>query len=447
MNPPFSEITDNPLFWLSAVSLALSVAMFFMVMAALRRARGAAGEQARFLLDMQERTLRAVREAIADSREEAHYSARQTREEIGGAVRDFSEGVQRQMALLTRSNEERFDHIRDTVDARLRGLQEDNAARLDQMRQTVDEKLQGTLERRLGESFALVCERLEQVHAGLGEMRTLAGSVGDLKRVLTNVKTRGSWGEIQLGNLLEQLLTAEQYDENVATGENPAERVEFAIRLPGRDELEREPVWLPIDAKFPQEDYLRLLEAQERADPRAAEAAGRALEVRIRQCARDICVKYLAPPKTTDFAIMFLPTEGLYAEVVRRTGLTETIQRDCRVIVAGPTTLAALLNSLQMGFRTLAIERRSSEVWKLLGAVKSEFGKFTEILDGVQKKLAAASDTIEDAARKTRTIERKLRKVEEIPAPGGGNDNGIGNGNGGGMTMGVFGRDGDEFGP
>ena len=365
----------------------------------------------------QERIERAVREEIARNRDEASAGAVQTRQEINNHLLAFSETTQRQLAALTQSNEQRFDKIRETVDTRLKQLQDGNALKLDQMRQTVDEKLQGTLERRLGESFKLVCDRLEQVHAGLGEMRTLAGSVGDLKRVLTNVKTRGTWGEIQLGALLEQLLTAEQYATNVAPNEHNTERVEFAIRLPGRDDLDGDPVWLPIDAKFPQEDYQRLLEAQERADPEAVEAAAKALELRIKLCARDICAKYLNPPKTTDFGIMYLPTEGLYAEVVRRTGVIETIQRESRVIVAGPTTLAALLNSLQMGFKTLAIEKRSSEVWKLLGAIKTEFGKFGDILEGVQKKIQTAGNTIEDAAKKSRTIERKLRSVQELPAP------------------------------
>jgi DNA recombination protein RmuC len=285
------------------------------------------------------------------------------------------------------------------------------------MRATVDEKLQGTLEKRLGESFNQVSERLEQVHKGLGEMQALATGVGDLKRVLTNVKTRGVWGEIQLEALLEQILTPDQFERNVRTQENSAEAVEFAVKLPGRGEQDgREVVWLPIDAKFPIEDYQRLMDAQEISDLTTAEQAGKMLEATIKNCAKTICEKYLNPPVTTDFGIMFLPTEGLYAEVIKRTWLVETLQRECRVIVAGPTTLAALLNSLQMGFRTLAIQKRSSEVWKLLGAVKTEFGKFGTTLDGVKKKLDQASNTMDDAAKRSRAIERKLRNVEDLPS-------------------------------
>ncbi|MCR4399270.1 MAG: DNA recombination protein RmuC [Syntrophomonadaceae bacterium] len=285
---------------------------------------------------------------------------------------------------------------------------------LEQMRAVVDEKLHATLERRLGESFRQVSERLEQVHKGLGEMQSLAAGVGDLKKVLTNVKTRGVWGEVQLGNILEQMLTPDQYAANVATKPHSGERVEFAVRLPGRDEGSC--VWLPIDAKFPQEDYHRLLEATENGDPVAAEEAARQLEQRIRQEARSISEKYIDPPHTTDFAIMFLPTESLYAEVLRRPGLADALQRQYRVNVAGPTTLAALLNSLSLGFRTLAIERRSGEVWTLLGAVKTEFGRFGDILEKTQKKLQEASNSIDQATRRSRTIERKLKGVQELPA-------------------------------
>jgi DNA recombination protein RmuC len=282
------------------------------------------------------------------------------------------------------------------------------------MRNTVDEKLHATLEQRLGESFKLVSDRLEQVHRGLGEMQTLAAGVGDLKKVLTNVKTRGTWGEVQLAALLEQVLTAEQYAENVATRPKSNDRVEFAIRLPGRED--GEPVWLPIDAKFPIEDYQKLLEAQERADPAAVEVAARALETRLKNEARTIREKYVEPPHTTDFAILYLPIEGLYAEVLRRPGLAEALQRDWRVSIAGPTTLAAMLNSLQMGFRTLAIEQRSSEVWAVLGAVKSEFGKFGEALSHTKKKLQEASNSIDKAEVRTRAVTRKLKEVEALPA-------------------------------
>jgi DNA recombination protein RmuC len=311
----------------------------------------------------------------------------------------------------------RLDALTAAVDGRLGTIRAENATQLERMRATVDEKLQGALEQRLGESFRLVSERLELVHRGLGEMQALASGVGDLKRVLTNVKVRGTWGEVQLAGLLEQLLTREQYDVNVATRAGSAERVEFAIRLPGRGEGADEVVWLPIDAKFPQEDYQQLVEAQERGDAAAVEAAAKRLEVRIRGCARDICEKYLNPPATTDFAIMFLPTEGLYAEVIRRAGLVDQIQRECRVVVAGPTTLAALLNSLQMGFRTLAIQQRSSEVWSVLGAVKTEFGRFGGVLEKVKKKLQEASNVVDSVQVRTRAMDRQLRAVEALPAP------------------------------
>jgi len=294
-------------------------------------------------------------------------------------------------------------------------LQDDNSAKLEQMRLVVDEKLHATLEKRLGDSFKLVSERLEMVHRGLGEMQSLASSVGDLKKVLTNIKARGMWGEVQLGALLEQILTREQYEQNVPTKKGSNERVEYAIKLPGRDGGD-EMIWLPIDAKFPQEDYQRLVEAQEQANAELAEEAARQLENRIKLEARTIREKYIDPPHTTDFAILFLPVEGLYAEIVRKAGLCELLQREFRVVVAGPTTLAALLNSLQMGFRTLAIERRSSEVWALLGAVKTEFGRFGDLLDKTQKKLQEASSTIENAARKSRTIEKKLRDVQALPS-------------------------------
>jgi DNA recombination protein RmuC len=285
------------------------------------------------------------------------------------------------------------------------------------MRKTVDEKLHATLEQRLGDSFKLVSERLEQVHRGLGEMQTLAAGVGDLKKVLTNVKTRGTWGEVQLEALLDQVLTAEQYEKNIATRPKSNERVEFAIRLPGREmgEDDNRPVWLPIDAKFPMEDYQRLLEAQDRADPLAVEIAAKALEMRLRDEAKKIRDKYVEPPYTTDFAILYLPIEGLYAEALRRPGLAEALQRDWRVSIAGPTTLAALLNSLQMGFRTLAIEKRSSEVWGVLGAIKTEFGKFGEALEATRKKLEQATKSIESAGVRTRQIERKLKGVEALP--------------------------------
>jgi len=356
----------------------------------------------------------------------------QNREEISGSIKIFNEMIASQMseisnmqrnqldifsqqlANLTQTNEYRLDRMRDTIEEKLKHLQEDNSKKLDQMRATVDERLSSTLEQRLGESFRLVSERLEMVHKGLGEMQTLASGVGDLKKVLTNVKARGTWGEIQLGNILEQILTPEQYSKNVATIKGSSERVEFAVKLPGRDERNGEAVWLPIDSKFPQEDYQRLLDAQENGNPIKAEEAAKAMELKVKSFARDIRDKYISPPWTTDFGIMFLPTEGLYAEILRRPGLCDCLQREYRIVIAGPTTLIALLNSLQMGFRTLAIEKRSSEVWSLLGAVKTEFGKFGDILDKTRKKLQEASNTIEDAARKSRSIGRKLKNVQEL---------------------------------
>ncbi len=372
----------------------------------------------------QERTERALKEEIAQNREESARNSKQLREEvvnnmikIANLQRDQLDIFSKQLTTLTQTNEQKMDKMRETVEGRLKLLQEDNTKKLDQMRETVDEKLHATLERRLGESFKIVSERLEQVHKGLGEMQTLAAGVGDLKRVLTNVKTRGTWGEIQLGNLLEQILTKDQYAQNVATKKGSNERVEFAIKLPGRDEINENVVWLPIDAKFPKEDYEKLIEAQEQGNPTLAGELIKQLETRIKASAKDIKNKYLDPPNTADFGIMFLPIEGLYAEVLRIPGLCDTLQREYRVNITGPTTLAALLNSLQMGFRTLAIEKRSSEVWVLLGAVKTEFGKFGAILEKTHKKLQEASNTIEDAARKSRTIERKLKKVQELPAP------------------------------
>jgi DNA recombination protein RmuC len=316
-----------------------------------------------------------------------------------------------ELARLTETTNVKLEAVRTTVQERLKTLQDENALKLDQIRRTVDEQLQTTLEKRLGESFKIVSDRLEQVHRGLGEMQTLASGVGDLKKLLSNVRSRGTWGEVQLGLLLEQVLTPEQYAVNVAvTG--TSERVEFAIKLPGGES--EGCLWLPIDAKFPKEDYERLLDAVERADPAAIEDSARGLEVRVRQCAKEICQKYIAPPMTTDFAVMYLPTEGLYAEVLRRPGLIEVLQREYRVTVAGPMTLSALLNSLQMGFRTLAIQQRSSEVWEVLGAVKTEFGKYGDILVKVQKKLQEANSTVDAGLTRTRAIQRKLKNVEAL---------------------------------
>jgi DNA recombination protein RmuC len=340
----------------------------------------------------QEREERVLREEMARGREEGANAAKVQREE------------------LTKS----LESVRSIVDLRLKQLQEDNSKQIDKMRATVDEKLQGTLEKRLGESFKLVSDRLEQVHQGLGAMQQLASDVGGLQKVLTNVRARGGWGEVQLGALLEQVLTPEQFARNVKTREESNENVEFAIKLPGEEN--GMPVWLPIDAKFPTEDYHRLLGAQEKGDLVAIDEAMKSLETQLRKCAKDICQKYINPPKTTDFALMFLPTEGLYAEAIRRVGLAEQVQRDCRVVFAGPTTLVALLNSLQMGFRTLAIQKRSSEVWNLLAGVKTEFGKFGETLSAVKEKIDQASRKMEDVDVRSRAITRKLRDVEELPS-------------------------------
>jgi DNA recombination protein RmuC len=379
-----------------------------------------------------ERVERTINDEMAKNRSENNLVARALREEVANTLSNLNESILKRMNENTRSqlaqletfsqqlqgltqmNEQKLERMRETVEKQLHMLREDNGSKLEEMRKTVDEKLNQTLEKRLGESFKLVSERLEMVHRGLGEMQTLASGVGDLKRVLSNVKTRGIWGEIQLENLLEQILTIEQYGKNVATKPGSNDRVEFAIKLPGRDTQESI-VWLPIDAKFPQEDYQRLLEAQDQANAVLAEEAAKALENRIKGEAKDIANKYVCVPHTTEFAILFLPIEGLYAEVLRRPGLCDTIMRNYKVIIAGPTTLSALLNSLQMGFRTLAVEKRSSEVWSLLGVVKTEFGKFGDLLDKTHKKLQEASNSIDVAARKSRTIERKLKNVQELP--------------------------------
>ena len=353
-----------------------------------------------------------TQESLAGLRQAMAEDARAGRSESNDTLKRFETTLQVRLEKLNETTERRLDAVRLTLEGRLQDLQKDNSAKLELMRATVDEKLQSTLEARLGESFRLVSERLEQVQRGLGEMQSLATGVGDLKRVLGNVKTRGIFGEVQLAAILEQMLTIEQYAANVATNPNSNERVEFAIKLPGQGASADTPSWLPIDAKFPREDYERLLDAQERADVDAANLAAAALERRIREEAKNISGKYVAPPHTADFAIMFLPTEGLYAEVLRRPGLVENLQREHRVVVAGPTTLSAILNSLRMGFRTLAIEKRSSEVWQVLGAVRTEFGKFGTVLDKVRKQIDTVGNTLETTSRRSRAIERKLRGVE-----------------------------------
>jgi DNA recombination protein RmuC len=387
------------------VLIALAAVTVILLGVLLLRPRSDAGlrEKLDALRGDSERVERVLREEQRAARTELAA----TLDRMGGQLR-------LSLSTLTADNQQRLAEVRTALDTQLKSLQTDNAAQLEKMREVVDEKLQKTLEARLSTSFKQISEQLGAVQRGLGEMQTLATGVGDLKRVLTNVKTRGTFGEVQLGALLEQLLSAEQYAANVATVPGSNDRVEYAIRLPGQDE--HAPVWLPIDAKFPTEDHQRLLDAQERADPDAAAAAATALERRVRDEAKTIHAKYVAPPATTDFAILFLPTEGLYAEIIRRPGLFEALQRDYRVTVAGPTTLTAILNALQMGFRTLAIEKRSSEVWQILGAVKTEFGKFGSIVDKAKNQLDSARNNLDElVGRRSRAIERKLRGVEAMP--------------------------------
>lgn len=348
-------------------------------------------------------------------RAEVQASARGLRQESNAQLVQLQRLLMTQSGEALRTQDEHLHRLAEASERRLQALQQMVEQQLDQMRATVDDRLQSTLESRLGESFRQVAERLEQVHRGLGEMQTLAQGVGDLRRVLGNVKTRGILGEVQLAALLEQVFTPQQFAVNVATVPGSRERVEFAIRLPGQGARAGEaPVWLPIDAKFPREDFERLLDAQDRADRDAAESAARALEARIRDEARTIAAKYLAPPHTTDFAVLFVPTEGLYAELLRRPGLFERLQREHHVTLAGPTTLLAMLGSLQMGFRTLALEQRSTEVWKILGGVKTEFARFGEVLEKTRRKLQEASSSIESAEVRTRAMARQLRSVEGL---------------------------------
>jgi DNA recombination protein RmuC len=431
LNTIIAEIgTTNMI--LMGVVLILMIALILLIVL-VRRREIKARDFFTNLEKQQNHTEHLVRDEFARNRQESAGSARQAREEIGSALKFASDsqlkqmrevaGMQkdqldsfsRQLLEMTQLNEKKFEAMRNAIETQLRALQADNSRKLEQMRAVVDEKLQSTLERRLTDSFKQVSERLEQVYKGLGEMRSLAAGVGDLKKVLTNVKTRGTWGEIRLSHILEQILTPDQYALNVATKKNSSERVEFAIKLPGPDSHPDKVVWLPIDSKFPQEDYQRLLDAQEAADKHLAEKSIKNLETRVKAEAKAIREKYLDPPQTTDFGIMFLPVEGLYAEVLRRPGLCDSLQREYRIVVTGPTTLAALLNSLQMGFRTLAIEKRSSEVWELLGVVKSQFGKFGEVLAKTKKKLQEASNTIDQAEVRTRVITRKLDKVQQLP--------------------------------
>lgn len=423
---------------MSAVIIVLILINIFLVMR-LNRHKGSQTEldiinKLGYIENSLSRTEESIRLELARSREEMNKNARESREELNKAISHFgqhqlnrmSEIAQmqknqldtfsNQLVALTGSNEQRLEQMRMTIEQKLKDLQEDNSQKLEKMRQTVDEKLHKTLEERIGQSFKMVSERLEQVYKGLGEMQTLATGVGDLKKVLSNVKTRGILGEIQLGNILEQILTPDQYEQNISTKSGTREVVEFAIKLPGKESPE-DHVYLPVDSKFPLEVYHLLLEAYDKADISGIEEAAKHLETCIKKCAKDIRDKYLEPPNTTDFGIMFLPIEGLYAEVVRRTGLIEILQRDYRIIITGPTTLAAFLNSLQMGFRTLAIEKRSSEVWKVLGAVKTEFDKFGVVLSKAQEKIRQADKEIEDlVGARTRQIQRKLKDVHEVPS-------------------------------
>ncbi len=366
-----------------------------------------------------------IQGSLKDNKDELSKSLKSFEDQFGVNVKDFN-GLQKQkfddlisrIAQIKSDSEIRLDKIKDTVDTNLQKIQEQNSKKLDEMRATVDEKLQSTLEKRFNESFTVISNRLDQVHQGLGEMQKLASGVGDLKKVLTNVKTRGSLGEIQLGNILEQIFSPSQYEKNSSVKKGSLERVEFTVKLPGKSD-DNTPVLLPIDSKFPNEDYQRLIEVYENIanlSQQEIEEAIRNFDYSVKKCAKDIRDKYINPPVTTDFAIMFVPTEGLYAEILRRTGLFEMLQREYHVIVVGPTNLAAFLNSLQMGFRTLAIEKRSSEVWLILSAIKTQFGDFGKILDKTKKKLQEASNVIEDASIKSRGIERKLRTVQELPS-------------------------------
>ncbi len=427
-------MNDVPLIVLVLLAVAMVV---LQVITLLRSRQGLAQDSldrlARRSDEIAERLERELRAEIALGRKDSQEAALAQRAELSGSMAAFGKALQQQMATiagvqnnqidsfaqqlakLVESNEKRLAEVRLTLETKLKELQTDNATRLEEMRKTVDEKLHATLEKRLGESFKQVSDRLEAVHKGLGEMQTLAAGVGDLKRVLTNVKSRGTWGEVQLSALLEQTLTAEQYAKNVATVPGSRDIVEFAIKLPGQDA--RSPVWLPIDSKFPVEDYERLLAAQERADAAGVDEASKAIDSRIKLEAKTIREKYIAPPHTTDFAILFLPTEGLYAEALRRPGLADFVQREYRVSIAGPTTLSALLNSLQMGFRTLAIEQRSSEVWELLSAVKTEFGRFGDVLARTKAQLQTVTNSIGQAETRTRQMTRKLKDVEGLPVP------------------------------
>ena len=383
--------------------------------------RGLRGEMTQTLSTFQQSLLQQGQEATRTQNQQIDAFGQQlalTQKTLSDSLtltqKTLTDTLSTQLQGLSEANARRIAEVRQTLETQLNAMQQTNAAKLEEMRRTVDEKLQSTLEARLGESFKQVAERLEQVHHGLGQMQTLAQGVGDLQRVLTNVKTRGMFGEVQLEALLEQVLTPEQYGKQVETKPRSNQRVDFAIKFPGRSS-DGSPVWLPIDAKFPREDYERLLDAQDRADAAGVDSAGRALEVRIREEAKSICEYYLCPPYTTDFAILFLPIESLYAEVLRRPGLMDKIQRDYRVTLAGPTTLLAMLNSLHMGFRTLALEQQASEVWKVLGAVKTEFDRYGEWVARIKEQVQKAADTVDKADTRTKMMRRALKNVEALP--------------------------------
>jgi DNA recombination protein RmuC len=395
--------------------VTLAVAIIGMALAAaifVRLRRLDAASQQHGLEASLARLEQGLHDEFARGRQESAISSKLAREETAANARALREEVQLTLRQMGEQLGTGVTDLRRAVEGRLDVLRSENAENLEQMRLTVDEKLQGTLEQRLGASFKVVNDSLTKVYESVGEMQALAAGVGDLKRILTNVKSRGTWGEVALGNILEEILSADQFARNVEVRPRSNQRVEFAIKLPGDGQL---PVWLPIDAKYPTEDYDRLIEATERGDLEAAEAALRGIELRVRGAAKDICGKYVAPPHTTDFAVMFLPTEGLFAEVIRRPGLVDWLQRECRIMVAGPTTLVSLLSSLRMEFRTLAIQQRSSEVWRVLSAVKTEFEKFGGVLDKVQKKLEEAQKVVEDAGVRRRAVDKKLRDVEVLP--------------------------------
>lgn len=382
---------------------------------ALDRIRDTADSRIKELQEGNEKKLDQIRTDVSTGLKTTSEALSLSLQDRGKTQQAQLEGMTKQMKDLTDSNQGTLDRIRATFDSRFKELQDSNEKKLDEMRKTVDEKLHDTLEKRLSESFKLVSDRLEAVHKGLGEMQNLATGVGDLKRVLSNVKARGSWAEVQVGAILEQILTTAQYEKNVRVKPGSSEHVEYAVRLPGPKDDPTACVWLPIDSKFPQEDYLRLQEAAEKADPAAVQAATDALARAVRSSAKDVHDKYVSPPNTTDFAIIFLATEGLYAEILRQSAFVDELQQKYRVVLAGPTTLAAILSSLRMGFQTLAIEQRAEEVWRVLAAVKTEFGKFGEVLSKVKRQLETASKTIEDTGVRSRAIERKLRAVEQMP--------------------------------